>query len=769
MSNDLIANLTFQDAVAATSATKSNNGWYNGLCPAHKDTAPSFGIKERPDGSFAVKCQKGCTRSDIIAALEQQTGKKFRRGKKKEERPDAPLGITLQQYADLKKLPIAYLQSFSTFEVAPPGAYKPRKTDDDCNPIGTEEILQSVDHPAVVHTYYDDPNISKRIGARCGYKYRLSVDSHKTLWCEHTKSVPYGLAHMWWHSKWGRRKIESIVICEGESDVQTLFFNGIPALGISGKNGWSDEFAKLPLLAHVKDVYIVQEPEAGDFVEAVAAGFPDKRISVIEMSEECKDPSAMWLQSKTQEEFTESWSKAIDAAKLVSDSFSTTDTGNAERLVAMHGGNFRWLADEETFCIWEKSVWRKNNSGDALLPWTKEVVRAIPNDEWRQKSESSGHRRSMIGMAKGEIAVTEHSSIFDKHKMLLNVANGTLDLETQELRAFRREDFLTKKALVSHDDFAGCPKFDDFMDFTFGGDKDLIHFMDKALGYTLTGNVSESCFFICYGLGANGKTTLIEVLMQILGSDFAKPAKFSTFVSSSGRSHDPKYEIGTFAGLRMITAVEPRKAGHLDEEVLKQVTGGDQIMARDIYKENVVYYPEFKLWLAMNNQPRILGTDEGIWRRVRLIPFMQRVPESRKVKDFHKVLFAEEGPGILNRLLRGLGAWQEEGLEMPSAIAMATAEFRAEQNVIQSFFDVHTLSGKRSYHVKAGDLYDAYKKWAEDQNEYVMRGNEFAEELKRRGFEKRRGHEDRQWWGITLKASPTESEPDLGLGNSAGA
>jgi len=227
---------------------------------------------------------------------------------------------------------------------------------------------------------------------------------------------------------------------------------------------------------------------------------------------------------------------------------------------------------------------------------------------------------------------------------------------------------------------------------------------------------------------------------------------------------DAKYELAKFQGRRFITAVEPRKAGHLDEEVLKQMTGGDMIMARDIYKENVVFYPEFKLWLAMNNKPRIVGTDEGIWRRVRFVPFEVRIPDTMKVREFHKVLFAEESSGILNRLIDGCLAWQKEGLNPSGKVAKATAEFRAEQNVIQNFFDSYTMSGKRGMHVKAGDLHAAYRRWAEESNEYCMRANEFAEELKRRGFERRGAHGGTQnWWGITLKSAP-EEEQELGFG-----
>ena len=549
-------------------------------------------------------------------------------------------------------------------------------------------------------------------------------------------------------------------MCEGESDTQTLLCNGVYALGISGKNGWQKEFANLPQFAFTDKVFIVQEPEAEDFVEAILPSCPDKKVYVIEMPDGIKDPSELWIANPDFEAFTGAWEALMKSARLIHDGFVNTDTGNAERLVEKYGTNFRWLTDDGCFCAWNDTVWKRNEKGDILLPHTKEVVRNIPNAKWQTASESSGKRTAMIAMTKGERAVLAESTLFDTHPMLLNVQNGTLDLETGKLRDFCREDCLTKQANVIWDPFAECPKFDAFLDFIFNGDADTIHFILKALGYTLTGSVGESCFFICYGLGANGKTTLIEVMMQILGPDFARPARFTTFVHNKFAGSE-KYEIATFKGKRLVTAVEPRKAGHLDEEVLKQITGGDQIMARDIYEKNVVYYPEFKLWLAMNNQPRIIGTDDGIWRRVRMIPFKVKVPDHMKVKEFHKVLFAEEGPGILNRLLEGLRAWREEELSMSGAIATATAEFRESQNVIQGFFDTCTLSGKRGWHAKAGNLYAAYKAWAEEQGEFVIRQNEFAEELERRGFMKRRAHEGFHWFGITLKAAPVEAEQSI--------
>ena len=153
-----------------------------------------------------------------------------------------------------------------------------------------------------------------------------------------------------------------------------------------------------------------------------------------------------------------------------------------------------------------------------------------------------------IPLTKGEERILAEGRLFDTHKMLLNVENGTLDLATQDLREFRREDFLTKRAQVQYDAFALCPRFDAFLDYTFSGNQDTIHFIIKALGYALTGDISEQCFFVCYGLGANGKTTLIDVMMQILGPALATPAKFTTFIQSKNGLDYSKYELAQFKG-----------------------------------------------------------------------------------------------------------------------------------------------------------------------------------------------------------------------------
>lgn len=647
--------------------------------------------------------------------------------------------------------------------------------------------------PAVTFPYFDIA------GNLTGTRIRLA---NKKLWTRGAKAKEtlYGLwkySHYPVDGQWAR----DLVICEGESDVQTLFLYDIAALGVPGAECWNEAHAQLPIIQNAERIFIVHEPGTGGdrFVAAVSQSLPRGKAFALKFP--AKDPSALHIESPSdpaeitparaarrlangmvvdaQKEmvvvpaiksaFIQAFDAAIAAATpigaeegapAVNRRFNYTDSGNAEMLVALHGENFRWLTDEEVFCFWNGSKWEKNKSGNILLPITKEVARAIPDPDWKLTSESAGKRQAMIAMARGEKQVLAKRDLFDQRTMLLNVQNGTLDLETQDFRDFCREDYLTKQAPVMFDFTAGCPKFEAFLDRIFDGDKDMIHFIVKALGYSLTGSAKEQCFFFCYGTGANGKSTLFEVFRLLVGADYAGTAGFSTFVEKKHQDASG-YDIATLPGRRMITTVEPQKSGRLNEELLKLMTGDEVIKTRQIYGVPFDFKPECKLWFAMNQHPRIAGQDEGIWRRVRLIPFSVQIPPAERIQGYQEILWREEGPGILNLLLEGVRDWLAEGLTPPSAVTKATEAFRAEQDVLARFLEEHTLRGKRSQHVKAGDLYSAYQRWAEANGEYPQRLNEFFAEVARRGAVKRRTTNDGfHYFGLTLKSSPTE-DPDL--------
>lgn len=714
-------------------ATKLNakgpnaRGWYTAKCPAHDDTQSSLGITAGKRG-IAVKCHAGCKRDAVLAAIERVTGQKINSKKTGHEKPT---GLTLVKFARMKKLYGAFLQVVY------------RVGDVDYSGI-----------PAVAIPYFNEKSTC------VGVKYRPSENSHPMYWdtdkypC--TEATPYGVAQLQTFQRDYKWDLSSIVLCEGESDTWTLVQNGIPALGISGAKGWKPEFADIGIIRDAKTLLVIQEPKKKDaqedagalFVKAISDSFRSQPGKVIPVKFEwpLKDPSALWVHN--QETFRTAWEKLL--ADAWDNQIPFTDSGNAERLVSKFGEHFRWLKDADEFRTWNGELWEPSRNGNgALLAFTKEVTRAIANLEWSLSSESQNRRLAMVRLTKGERDVFATRDQFDSRPMLLNVANGTLDLETQSYRPFAQDDFLTFKAPVEYDAFAPCPQFDDYLDFTFGADEELIHFIVKAMGYTLTGDTSEQCFFMCHGSGGNGKSQLLELMAGLLGSDLAVPAKFETFLETRG-FNNTEYELASFAGARLITTVEPNAIGRFNETLLKQITGGDMLKARPIYGHPFAYRPTFKLWMAMNSAPRITGTDEGIWRRVRYIPFNQTVPPERRVKDLGLKLAREEGPGILNRLLRGIADWQKEGLKPPAIVEQATATFRETQDTFGRFIAERCVVNPNA-RVKCGDLYEAYTFWAEAQNEYVMSAIAVSRELETRRYAKRRLENGEYRLGIGLR------------------
>ncbi len=622
-------------------------------------------------------------------------------------------------------------------------------------------------------------------------KIRKSASSHDTHFKPHDPHIPYGLwlfgdifgphkAEPIFKDQTAERMIaenpnyygwpSDIVLTEGESDLQTLAFYAVPSLGISGSQGWRTEFKDLPPIKNAKRVFVAMDSDADGqkFADKIAKDvqiyrlvFPTKDVNELHttapMNPAVTDPR------QRKDAFYAIFEGIVqDALKNepeeMQKSFSFSDTGNAERLVHMHGSNFRYLTDEKVFCYWNGEIWEKDKSGDVLLPVTKSVARSITDTKWQLTSESRGARKNMIELSKGESSVLVKRDMFDTNTMLLNVRNGTIDLETQELRPFIREDYLTQQAPVEHNDFATCPKFEAFLNRIFSGNQELIHFVVKALGYSLTGSAVEQCFFLCHGTGANGKSTLFEIFRGLLGADYTSSAGFSTFVE---RKHQDAsgYDIARLPGRRMVTTSEPSKSAQLNEELLKQLTGNEVVSTRQIYGVPFDFKPTCKLWFAMNQDPKIVGTDEGIWRRVRYIPFAVQIPKEDQIADLQRQLIQEEGSGILNLLLRGVRDWLAEDLIAPDAVQKATNAFRSSQDILSVYFDERTAKGK-NLHVKAGALYEDYMHWAESRNEFVQSQNAFFGEVVGRGYERRRVHgEGAHYYGLELRSTP--SQPNI--------
>jgi putative DNA primase/helicase len=294
---------------------------------------------------------------------------------------------------------------------------------------------------------------------------------------------------------------------------------------------------------------------------------------------------------------------------------------------------------------------------------------------------------------------------------------------------------------------AACPRWEQFMEEVFP-DPDLRHYVHKAVGYSLTGDIREQCFFFLYGTGHNGKSKFIETIEFVMGELVARAGK--GIVSAAKWGDYPLREMADIPGARLVLASETEEDERLNESVIKDLTGGDSLRAERKYEHAFVFRPVAKLWIYGNHKPTIRGTDCGIWRRVRLIPFTRTFEGSDDDPRLGDKL-REEASGILNWAIRGCLLWQAEGLRPPKIVQLAVSEYRSEQDVLSDFIAECTCEMANSQ-TPHGDLFDAYRHWAaEDGIRFPFSSRLLAKKLRERGW-----HEDRTktvkilWMGIKL-------------------
>jgi putative DNA primase/helicase len=337
----------------------------------------------------------------------------------------------------------------------------------------------------------------------------------------------------------------------------------------------------------------------------------------------------------------------------------------------------------------------------------------------------------------------------------LNLINGTYDLNTNTLMQHRAGDLLTKRAEVVYDPAATCPRWMAFLDRVQHGNQEMIAFLQRAAGLSLSGIVPEQVFFFLHGKGANGKTTLIEVLHAIYcGYAVAAPEEMLLTRQKNRGTASP--ELTRLRSARFVSAIELPEGGRLDESLIKQLTGGDTISARNLYEQFFEFKPTHKLWIAGNHRPIITGTDDAIWRRPLLIPFPVKIPESEQRRNMQEYLL-EESSGILNWLLAGWRQYRDMGLGVPECVRAATAEYRSEQDLLGDFLDECCDKGE-GLTVTHADLMFDYKLWAERQGIEPLGGRRISESLAERGFVRMRRHAGtRGWKGLALQVSDPRS------------
>lgn len=422
-----------------------------------------------------------------------------------------------------------------------------------------------------------------------------------------------------------------------------------------------------------------------------------------------------------------------------------TDLGNAERLIARFGADLRYCPAWKNWFVWDGRRFAPDETG-AVFRLAERTVRGMLHETatlddaderkahagWQRASESRARIESMIKLAQTLDGVPVIHDDLDRDGWLLNCPNGTVDLRTGELRPHDRADLITQLCPVEYDPDAKCPLWDATLDLFFDGDDRLITYWQRLGGYFLTGVVREHVLPICYGTGANGKSTILGTLIAVMGKDYALQAPPSMLASHKHEPH-PTVLADLFRK-RLVVAIETEEGQTLNESLIKMLTGGDDIRARRLYQDHWSFTPTHTVVMATNHRPVIKGRDRGIWRRAKLIPFSVSLPPEQWDTTVKERLAAEY-PGILAWAVRGCLAWREVGLHEPETITRATEAYQEEQDVIGSFLAAVAVTGP-SYRVKAGKLYEAYRSWAEGAGEPVISLRKFGESLTERGFAK---------------------------------
>lgn len=424
--------------------------------------------------------------------------------------------------------------------------------------------------------------------------------------------------------------------------------------------------------------------------------------------------------------------------------YSFDDTGNAERLVDTFGERIRYSYVNKSWMYYDGRRWCFDTSG-AIHRMADEIIEQMRGDmdfyvqnapqnqntdesekafnKHLKQSRSNRSKDSMIKESQHHVPIMPDQ--LDTHKSLLNTPNGIINLRTGELDPHDKDRFITKITNCEYTDKIDHPLWDSFLSDIFGGDKDLIRYIQKSVGYSLSGSTREQCAFFCYGTGRNGKSTFLGTISDALG-DYATNIQPETIMVKPGTS-GPTSDIARLKGARFVNSAEPNEGVRLNEGLVKQLTGGDKVTASKKYENEFEFYPEFKLWMSTNHKPVIRGTDVGIWRRICLIPFTVCIPENKVDKNL-KFKLHQELPGILKWAVDGCLMWQREGLEQPQAVKQATAEYRSEMDVISAFIEecctIDPMGTER-----AKDVFSAYAKWAKENNEYEMKSTKFGIEM----------------------------------------
>jgi len=434
-----------------------------------------------------------------------------------------------------------------------------------------------------------------------------------------------------------------------------------------------------------------------------------------------------------------------------------TDDGNARRFARLNRGEVlrapelgRWFVwDGRRFLQDTRDATRVRARMKQAITALYEEAAAAPDEETRVELAKRAHASRSMARIRGAIWVAESDSqlsvelaALDADPWLLNVRNGTLDLRSGELREHRREDLLTRLATVDFDPQAECRRWLSFLERT-QPTAEVRSFLQRAAGSGLVGLAADVPFLVHVGGGANGKSVFLETLRGVLGSDYSAELAAHALTARSQGTDALERALLPIVGKRLVTVLELGEGQRLHEQAVKRLVSGEPVRVRPLYAESFETIPCGTAMLTSNHALSVAGDDDGIWRRLIEVPWLEQIPEAERDPGLRAKLLAEEAPGILRWALEGCIAWQTQGLAPPESIAQATQARRTEQDDVGAFLTECCRQGPRE-RVSNARLRPVYEWWCAREGIAPLGHTALATRLKRRGFA--RTHSGRRGW-----------------------
>lgn len=461
------------------------------------------------------------------------------------------------------------------------------------------------------------------------------------------------------------------------------------------------------------------------------------------------------------------------------------DSGNARRFIVRHGEDFRHVR-QRTWHGWDGTIWNGELGEEMALKAAQKTAQAIRSEvksldkgsarygfliDHAQKSGNVSQLNNMLAAALPDLALSLEEC--DARPELIYLPNAVLQLFPYQREVPRaKTHYVTKLARARWDPEAGCSRWLKFVEEIFP-DESLRAFVRRALGYSLTGDMSEESFFLCWGMGRNGKGTFLRTVAFVMGSYAATiPIELLLKKQSVQSGNEAQPHFSQLPGCRFVITTEPSEGAQFDEGLLQSLTGRDRIRIRDMYGKPFEMLPQFKLWVAANLRPIVKGSSNAYWRRVKPVPFVATIDEERVERHLERELHGE-ADGILNWMLEGVADWCERGLAPPELVTSAGDSYRDEMDPLHRFL-AECVKLRPEWNVERRDLYDAYSEWCAENREEQMKGRAFGLAMSAKGYRRKQSNGTRyrdieltEWGRVLLQRAVEKAKGPVSWGGAS--